>query len=81
MREPLDTSPGLGRKACVQEVQPPWHAASLVDLHLPLGQVDAQVRIPSAEIEEVVLDDVAFVAERDDEILESVVGIDVHDVP
>ena len=44
-------------------------------------QPDGHVRVAGVEIQEVVLDDVALVAERDDELRKAVEGVDLHDVP
>src|SRR5690606_41736035 len=44
-------------------------------------EVDGDVVVDGVVVEEVVLDDLAFVAERDDELVDPACFEDLHDVP
>jgi len=52
-----------------------------VDLHVPAGEVEGDVARVEVVVGEVLLDEVALVAEADDELLDAVGGVDLHDVP
>ena len=65
----------------VSEVDDPVLAIGALDLDLIRAQIDAQAVAKVVVVEEVALDDIATIAERDDELLESSRGVAPHDVP
>src|SRR5690606_1255489 len=59
---------------------PVWPRA-VVDRLPPGAQVDRQVAVDGVVVEEILLDHLALVAERDHELVDAVGAEDVHDVP
>ena len=55
-------------------------AAVVLDAVIVL-QGDGEVVVHRLVVEEIVLDDVPFVAEAEDELAQAVMGEDLHDVP
>jgi hypothetical protein len=53
----------------------------LMDLHRVVAHVEDDVRIMQIIVREIFFDYVAFVVKTDDEIVDGVGGIDLHDVP
>src|SRR5690242_10122916 len=50
-------------------------------IHSVVGHVERHIGHMEKIVREILLDDVALVAETDDEIVDAPVGIDFHDVP
>src|ERR1700749_1382826 len=62
--------------------RPVLHGASaLMPLHRAVREADGQIRGEVRVLDEVALDVLALVAEGDDEVLVSPVGVVLHDVP
>ena len=80
-REALDAPPGLGRDPGVDQVDEPVFPAPLVRLETAGAQVDAEAAAQIHVVQEVHLDDLALVAERQQELSDPVVGVALHDVP
>ena len=49
--------------------------------HVAGGQVHGEIALELGVVEEVPLDHIPFVAQRDHEFLEAMVGVKFHDVP
>jgi hypothetical protein len=79
--QPLEAAAGLGVEARVDQVHLPVGLLPLVDRRLAGREVDGDVVVDGVEVEEVLLDVVAPVAERDHELLDPVGVEDLHDVP
>ena len=80
--EPLDAPARLRLDAGVDEVDPPVSRARRRGTSTcPAADVDREVVAQVVVVEEVVLDDLGPVAERDDELVEAVARVDLHDVP
>ena len=56
-------------------------AGGAVQDHLAGGELEGHVAGAQEVVVEIVLDDVAHIAEADDEIGDAVGGVDLHDVP
>ena len=79
--EPAKPSAGLCLEPRVTEVHRPVLAVRALHGDLVRAQVDAQA-VPEVEVvEEVALDDVAAIAECDDELLEAACRVAPHDMP
>src|SRR5215831_8232667 len=52
-----------------------------VNLAAAVGEVDREIVVQRVEVEEVLLDLLALVAERDHELSETLARVDVEDVP
>jgi hypothetical protein len=72
---------GLRVGARIDQRHRPRLGAVLVHLHLVRAQVEGDVRHVHEVVGEVLLDHIAAVAETDHEVVETVVRIDLHDVP
>jgi hypothetical protein len=59
----------------------PARLASVVHHRTAGCQVERDVVVQRVEVEEILLDHLALVAERDDELVDPVAPVDVHDVP
>src|SRR5882757_1988907 len=79
--EPLDAAAGLGLHAGVDQVDVPVGNDAAVHFDLAGLERDAQIAVQGAIVEHVLLDDFAFVAQCDGELVEPVVGVMHHDVP
>jgi hypothetical protein len=77
----LEPPPGHRRLARVDERHAPRLGGRAVDLHLPAAHVERDVRGVQRVVGEPLLDDVSLVAETDDELLDPVGRVDLHDVP
>ena len=80
-RDPLDAAAGLRVGAGVHQRHAPRLGGVLVDLHRVVAHVEGHVGHVEEVVGEVLLDDVALVAEADHEVAEPVVAVDLHDVP
>src|SRR5690606_16172845 len=79
--EPLDPAPRVGLLPRVHQVELPGRLISLVDDGAALDQIDRDVVVECVEVEEILLDDLALVSQRNDELVHALGRIDVHDVP
>ena len=72
-----------GRRLEAGVVQPdrPVLVPAPLHLHRAASQLDRHVAGQRRVLREVAFDHLALVAERDHEVAEAVVGIDLHDVP
>src|SRR5712691_6202785 len=80
---PLDPASGLGREPGLGQQNAPllFAVKRLEVLDAPLADVDSDVAVHRAVVEEVVADQVALVAEAEDEIHDPEVRVELHDVP
>src|SRR5690242_5181802 len=67
--------------ASVDQVNEPWRLLAVVHLRIARTEVDRDVVVEREEVEEVLLDNFALVAEGDDEFLEPVRGVQVEQMP
>ena len=77
----LDAAAGIGVVPGFDQVHQPVVALLAVRVDLASGQVDRDVAVDGVVVEKVALDRVALIAQRDDELLEAVVRVVLHDVP
>jgi hypothetical protein len=77
----LQTAPGVGGRPRVDQVDLPVLAFAAVGGDLPGGEADGHAPAEVVVVEEVLLDDLALVAQRDQELAEAVVRVVLHDVP
>ena len=80
---PLDPAAGHGGKAGVHHGDLPALGIVPVDDHLvsAVGEVEGDVRGVQKIVRKIFLDDMLLVARADDEFVEAVGGIELHDVP
>ena len=71
----------VGGFASIYQRHAPWLGACLMNFHLVVRHVEGDIRHVQEVIGEVLLDHVAAIAQADDEILDAVRKIDLHDVP
>ena len=81
LAQPLQSTPRLGVQPGVDEMHRPGRPIVVVDRGPAAGEVDRDVAVARAEVQEVVLDHLALVAQGNDEFGDTVDRIDVHDVP
>lgn len=67
--------------ARIDQHHPPRFGVPLVYFHAVVGHVEGDVRHVQEVVGEVFLDDIAFVAEADDEVVDPMCGIKLHHVP
>src|SRR5262249_27108382 len=72
---------GQGFKAGFDQVDLPVSSRSVMRRNLSGGKIDRQTAVQNLEIEEVTLNHLALIAQRDDEFTETLFGIYLHDVP
>ncbi len=77
----LEPAAGHRALASVDQRHPPRLGFRAVHLHGAFGQVERHVARVQVVVGEVLLDQVALVAKADDEVLDPVGGIHLHDVP
>src|SRR6056297_4246676 len=77
----FDASARLRRDARVDEFNPPVWALAPVGFQMARGDVHGHVGAVRAVVDHVFLDNLALVSERNDEVFEPKVPIDLHDVP
>ncbi len=80
-REPLEATARGRAEARVDEVDRPVGVRRVVRGNLAACELNGEVGVPLAEVPEVVLHDLALVAEGEDELAEAVGRVDVQDVP
>ena len=80
-KDALDAAADHRLLARVDERHPPGLGGGVMHLHLVGSHVEGHVRHVQEVILKILLDDVALVAEADDEFIDAVMGIDLHDVP
>ena len=78
---PLDPAAGLRLGAGVDQRHAPRLGGVLVDHHGVVAHVEGHVGHVQEVVGEVLLDDVALVAQADHEVAEAVVAVRLHDVP
>src|SRR4030095_11235720 len=79
--EALDSPAAHGRHARINEVHLPVFALALVDIHAAAGEIDAEAVAETEVVEKEGLDDVGLVTQRDHELVEAALGVQLHDVP
>lgn len=77
----LESAAGHGLLAGVDEGDTPGLGVLLMDLHAVGAQVEGDVGHVQEVVGEVLLDHVALVAAADDEVIDAVGGVELHDVP
>lgn len=81
-RHPLDARAFFRVFPGVAQGDAPVHAGrGLVDIRGAGAEVDGEVRVADLVVMEVLLDHIAAVAEGQDEVLVSVAGVALHDMP
>src|SRR5688572_20449417 len=80
-RQALQATSGLRFVAGVDQVDEPGRLLAPMSLRLAGAQIDRDIVVEREEVEEVLLDDFALVAEGDDEFLEPVSRVQVEKVP
>ena len=80
-QDTLQAPPGHRLLAGVHQRHPPRLGLRAMDLHVALRQVEGDVARVQVVVGEVLLDQVALVAEADHELLDPMGGVDLHDVP
>src|SRR3546814_107593 len=78
---PLQASAGHGVVAGVEHRDLPLLDAAAHAGHLAGRQIDPEVAVQACVVEKIELDDLRLVAGEHDELVEAVVGVDLHDVP
>src|SRR5262249_61281958 len=78
---PLARPAGLCADAGGHEMHEPVLGCRLVRIDAPAAQLDAEAARQVLVVEEVRLDQVALVAERQNELTEAEVPVKLHDVP
>lgn len=80
---PLDAATCHGVQARVHHRDLPGLGGVVVDRHIAaaIGEVVCNVRGVQEVVREVLLDDMLLVARADDELVEAVVAVQLHDVP
>ena len=77
----VETSAGAGALAGVDEGDAPGLGDDLMNVHPVVVHVEGDVGGVEEVVGEELLDDVALVAEADDEVGDAVLGVDLEDVP
>lgn len=77
----LEAPPGHGLFPGIDQGDAPGLRMLFVDLHAVGAQVEGHVGHVQVVVGEVFLDDVALVATADDEVLDAMGGVELHDVP
>ena len=77
----LEAPTGHGALSSVHQGHTPGFGATLVHVHGVLAHVESDIRHIEKVVGEVLLDLVALVAAADHKIIDSVGGINLHDVP
>ena len=77
----LHPAAGLGVQAGVQQVNGPVFAVAVMNSDLARSQAYRHAVGAMAVVDEEILDHLTLVAQRDDELLEAVGGVALHDVP
>ena len=77
----FDAAAGHRVFAGVEQRHAPRFDRRVVHLHLVRRDVERDVRHVQEVVREVLLDDVAAVAEADHEVVDAGLGVDLHDVP
>ena len=80
-RYALEPSAGHGGFTRIHQGYPPRLSALLVYFHAVVAHVEGHIRHVQKVVGEVFLDQVALVTAANHEIVDAVVGIDLHDVP
>lgn len=73
--------PGHGGLAGIDQRHLPWFGLAAVHLHFVGLHVKGHVRHVQEVIGKVLLDDIPFVTAADDEVMDAMMGIELHDVP
>ena len=81
IRNPLETAAGHGVFAGIDERYPPGLGMPFMYFHAVIHHVERYIRHVQEVIGEVLLDDIAFVAAANDEIVNAVMGVHLEDVP
>ena len=79
--QPFDSPPGFSGRAGVDQVHDPVFPVAVVRRDASVAQVDAEVAAQLVILDEVALDRVTAVPERQHELLEAARGVVVHDMP
>lgn len=77
----LEASTGEGIVTRVNQGDAPGLGFAVVNLHLVGGHVEGDIASMEEIIRKIFLDQVAFVAKADNEVVDAVRGIDLEDVP
>src|SRR6185312_9751360 len=81
LRDPAKAAACASGLTGIDEGNAPWLGDGVVDLHLVVVHVKGDVSGVEEVVGEVLLDDVPLIAAADDEIVDAVAGVDLHDVP
>lgn len=77
----LDATPGLSVKAGVDEMDFPVGVFAVMKDGFTGGQIDRNIVVERKEVEKVVFDNFLLVSKRDNEFIETMSAVGVHDVP
>ena len=77
----LQTPTCLGVQPGVNQVHFPGEVVSPVDNGLPCRQIDSEIVIDGIKVQKVFFNNFRLIPKRNDELMDAVRGIDVHDVP
>ena len=80
-RDAFDAAAGLGQFAGIHQGDAPGFGPLLVDFHAVVGHVESDIGSMGEVVGEEFLDDIAAIAQADDEVIDAVAGVVLHDVP
>ncbi len=81
IRNAFEATAGLRICARVYQCDLPRLSFELMHLHAVGAEIESDVRHMKEVIGKVLLDEVSLVSAADDELIDSVMGVDLHDVP
>ena len=71
----------LGSKSGVNQGDFPGFTVLFMDSHLVVFKIESDVAAVEEVVGEIFFDDVSFVSQKNDKIVVSIPGVDLHDVP
>ena len=80
-QDALEAAAGHGGSAGIDQRDAPGLGDVAVHLHLVVHDVDGDIGGVEIVVGEIFLDEIALVAQAHDEVVDAVVGVDLHDVP
>ena len=79
--DPSQAAAGLGMFAGVHQGDAPGFGVALEDVDVVGAEIDGEVGVVEQVVGEIFLDQIALVAQADDEVIDAMVGIGLEDVP